>query len=155
VALFERNTHYVRLTPAGESYVAEAQQILSRVERASAAARAAATTNPIIRVAVGDPSFDSMPQVLRAVRYSHPQLQIHQVEATVPEQYRLLTGGRLDIGIGRASHAPGAVASELLRLDPVGVLFEDGHRFAQLQTIPVAMLAGEPLLLAEEDRAPE
>ena len=155
VALFERSTHYVRLTAVGESYVAEARQILSHVERASAAARAATTTNPMIRVAVGDPSFDSMPQVLRAVRYNHPQLEIHQVEASVPEQYRLLAGGRLDIGIGRASHAPGAVASELVRLDPVGVLVEGGHRLAQLQAIPVALLASEPLLFAEEDRAPE
>src|SRR5215472_1103010 len=128
VALFGRNTHCVRLTMAGETYVAEARKILSHVERASAAARAATTTNPMIRMGVGDPSFDSMPQVLRAVRHNHPQIEIHQVEASVPEQYRLLAGGRLDIGIGRASHAPRAVASELVRLDPVEVLFEGGHR---------------------------
>ncbi len=155
VALFERSTHYVRLTSAGESYVAEARQILSHVERASAAARAAIAMNPMIRVAIGDPTFDSMPQVLRAVRHNYPHLEVHQLEASVPEQYRLLIGGGLDIGIGLASHAPGMVASELLRLDPVGVLFGDGHRFAHLQAIPVAMLASEPLLLAEEDRAPE
>jgi DNA-binding transcriptional LysR family regulator len=155
VVLFERSTHYVRLTAAGESYAADARQILSHVERALAAARAASTTNSMIRVAVGDPSFDSMPQVLRVVRHNHPQLEIHQIEASVPEQYRLLASGRLDVGIGRASHAPGAVASELLRLDPVGVLFADGHRLAQLQAVPVAMLASERLLFAEEDRAPE
>ena len=155
VALFERSTHYVRLTAAGESYVAEARQILSHVERASAAARAATTTNRMIRVAVGDPSYDSMLQALRAVRCNYPQLEIHQVEASVPEQYRLLIDGSLDIGIGRASQAPTAVASELVRLDPLGVLVEGGHRLAQLQAIPVAMLASEPLLFAEEDRAPE
>jgi DNA-binding transcriptional LysR family regulator len=155
VALFERTTHYVHLTAAGESYVAEARKILSHVERASAAAREATTTNPVIRVGLGDPSFDSMPQVLRAVRYNHPKVEIHQVEASVSEQYRLLAGGTLDIGIGLASHAPGAVASELVRLDPVGVLFERGHRFAELQAIPATMLASESLLLAEEDRAPE
>jgi hypothetical protein len=35
------------------------------------------------------------------------------------------------------------------------VLVEGGHRLAQLQAIPVALLASEPLLFAEEDRAPE
>jgi len=155
VALFERSTHRVRLTAAGETYVAEARQILSHVERASAAARAAATTSQVVRVAVGDPSFDSMPRVLRALRCNHPRIEIRQVEASVPEQYRLLVSGKLNIGIGLASRAPAAVASELLRLDPVGVLVEDRHCFAQLRTIPVAMLASEPLLFAEEDTAPE
>jgi hypothetical protein len=96
-----------------------------------------------------------MPQVLRAVRFSHPQLEIHQIEASVPEQYQLLADGRMDVGIGRASHAPHAVASEVVRLDPMGVLFAEEHRFAQLQTVKVAMLSGEPLLVAEADRAPE
>jgi DNA-binding transcriptional LysR family regulator len=73
----------------------------------------------------------------------------------VPEQYMLLAGGRLDIGIGRASLAPREVASELFRLDPLGVLVSQGHRFASSPGVPVAALAEEPLMLAEEQRAPE
>ena len=73
----------------------------------------------------------------------------------MPEQYMLLVGGRLDIGFGRASLAPREVASELFRLDPLGVLIREGHRFAPLPGVPVAALAEEPLLLAEEHRAPE
>jgi DNA-binding transcriptional LysR family regulator len=153
--LVERSTHHVRLTVPGAILLVQARQILSHVERASAATRTATAAASIIRIAVGDASFDSMPQVLRAVQLSHPQLEIHQVEASVPEQYQLLADGRMDAGIGRASHAPRAVASEVVRLDPMGVLFAEEHRFAQLQTIQVAMLSGEPLLFAEEDRAPE
>jgi hypothetical protein len=67
----------------------------------------------------------------------------------------LLAGGRLDIGIGRASLAPPEVASELFRLDPLGVLVCQGHRFAPSPGVRVAALAEEPLLLAEEQRAPE
>ena len=47
------------------------------------------------------------------------------------------------------------VASELFRLDPLGVLVAEGHRFAARSDVPVATLAAEPLLFAEEDRAPE
>jgi hypothetical protein len=47
------------------------------------------------------------------------------------------------------------VASELFRLDPLGVLVCQGHRFAPSPDVPVAALAEEPLLLAEEQRAPE
>ena len=59
------------------------------------------------------------------------------------------------MGIGRATLAPTAVAAELFRLDPLGVLVADGHRFAALPAVPVARLATEPLLFAEEERAPE
>ena len=56
----------------------------------------------------------------------------------MPEQFQRLVDGRLDIGIGRASLAPPTVASELFRLDPLGVLVADGHAFAALSDVPVA-----------------
>ena len=61
----------------------------------------------------------------------------------------------LDVGVGRAALAPTQVASLLFRQDPLGVLVPAGHRFAGLEGVPVADLAEEPLLLAEEVRAPE
>jgi len=73
----------------------------------------------------------------------------------VPGQYQQHTDGRLDVGIGRAALAPPQVASLLFRQDPLGVLVPSGHRFAGLDAIPVAVLATEPLLLAEEAQAPE
>jgi DNA-binding transcriptional LysR family regulator len=63
--------------------------------------------------------------------------------------------GRLDVGLGRASAAPPEVAAELFRLDPLGVLVPEGHRLAAAPRVPVATLAAEPLLLAEQERAPE
>ena len=73
----------------------------------------------------------------------------------MPEQFRLLVDGGLDVGLGRASLAPPEVASELFRLDPLGVLVPDNHRLAASPSVPVATLAEEPLLLSEEQRAPE
>ena len=153
--LVDRSTHHVRLTAAGQTLLVEARQILTHVEQASAATRTATAASSIVRVCVGDPTFDSMPRILRVLRDEQPGLEIHEVEASVPEQYRLLADGRIDVGIGRASHAPPTVASELVRLDLLGLLFGDGHRFARRRSIPVSMLADEPMLLAEPDRAPE
>jgi DNA-binding transcriptional LysR family regulator len=96
-----------------------------------------------------------MPQILRAVQAHFPDLEIHQVEACVPEQFRFLADGRIDVGFGRASHAPGDVASELVRLDPLGVLIAGNHPFAPRKSVPVAMLAEEPLLFSLDGRAPE
>jgi len=155
VRLLERSTHHVSLTPAGVAFLAEARQILTHVDRAAAVARNTTGASPTLRVGIIDSSYDSMPQILHEVQARHPGLVIHQVEAGVPEQYQMLADGRLDVGIGRAALAPPQIASQLFRYDPLGVLVPRDHRFAALDAIPVATLAKEPLLLAEEVRAPE
>ncbi|GAA0994765.1 LysR family transcriptional regulator [Acrocarpospora macrocephala] len=155
VRLMNRTTHYVELTPAGAAFLTEARQILEHVARATQAARTAASSPPALRVGIIDAGFDSMPQILREVQSRLPDLKIHQVEASTPEQYRQLADRRLDIGIGRASQTPPEVASELIRLDPLGVLVHDSHPFAALEGVPVASLADKPLLLGEDSQTPE
>jgi DNA-binding transcriptional LysR family regulator len=155
VTLVERTTHHVRLTAAGAAFLIDARQILAHVERATVAAQRAARSTPSLRVGVVDASYDSMSLILHEVQQQYPDLEIHQVEVGVPEQFQRLVDGRLDVGIGRASLAPPAVASQLLRLDPLGVLVAENHPFAARSDIPVAALAAEPLLLSQETRAPE
>ena len=130
VLLLERTTHHVQLSPAGAAFLIEARQILAHVDRAAVAAQRAARSTPSLRVGIVDASYDSMPLILHEVQQRYPDLEIHQVEAGVPEQFQRLVDGRLDVGLGRASLAPPAVASELFRLDPLGVLVAEGHRFA-------------------------
>ncbi|WP_051177919.1 LysR family transcriptional regulator [Nocardia concava] len=85
VPLVERSTHHVRLTAAGTLLLAEARLILSHVDRAAAAARTMTGTDAVLRVAMGDASFDTMPVVLAAVRQHHPNLlEVHEVEAGCP-----------------------------------------------------------------------
>src|SRR5690242_11352973 len=154
VPLLERTTHHVRLTSAGSAFLVEARQILAHVDRAALAAQQAAGSAPVLRVGIVDASYDSMPQILRQVRQRYPDLEIRELEAGVPEQLRMLMDGGLDVGLGRASAAPPEVAAELFRLDPLGVLVREDHRLAVVSRVPVAALAAEPLLLAEERRAP-
>jgi DNA-binding transcriptional LysR family regulator len=155
IALLERSTHHVALTVAGAAFLAEARQILAHVDRATAVAHSAMGASPKLRVGIIDAGYDSMPQILHEVQARAPDLVIHQIEAGVPEQYQLLVDGRLDVGIGRAALAPPEVASALFRRDPLGVLVPREHRFAALEGVPVATLAQEPLLLAEDVQAPE
>jgi DNA-binding transcriptional LysR family regulator len=155
VRLLERSTHHVALTVAGAAFLVEARQIIAQVDRAVRVARSAAGSSPSLRVGIIDAGYDSMPQILHEVQGRYPDLVIHQIEVSVPEQYQQLLDGRLDVGIGRAALAPPGVASYLFRQDPLGVLVPDGHRFTALEGVPVATLAEEPLLLAENAQAPE
>jgi DNA-binding transcriptional LysR family regulator len=155
VRLLERSTHHVALTAAGAALLVQARQILAQVERAAAVARSVLGASPALRVGIIDAGYDSMPQILHEAQARYPDLVIHQIEVGVPDQYQLLLDGRLDVGIGRAALAPSGVASLLFRKDPLGVLVPLGHRFSGLEGVPVATLAEEPLLLAEEVQAPE
>jgi len=155
VRLLERSTHHVSLTAAGAVFLVEARQILAHVDRAAEVARRAVGAAATLRVGIIDSSYDSMPQILHEVQARYPGLVIHQVEVSVPGQYQQLTDGRLDVGVGRAATAPTQIASLLFRQDPLGVLVPAGHRFTELEGVPVADLAEEPLLLAEEAQAPE
>ncbi|MEV1004818.1 LysR substrate-binding domain-containing protein [Nonomuraea sp. NPDC050202] len=155
VRLLDRSTHHVDLTPAGAAFLIEARQILDHVSRAVQAARNAAASVPTLRAGIIDAGYDTMPQILRELQHTHPDITIHQVEAGTPEQYRQLADGRLDIAIGHASQTPAEVTSKLVRLDPLGVLVPDDHRFADLDGVPVTALADELLLLGEESQTPE
>jgi DNA-binding transcriptional LysR family regulator len=155
VRLVERTTHHVQLTPAGAAFVGEARRILAHTERAAETARTAAARGAALRVGVVDASYDSMPLIVRTVQERHPELEIHQREMGVPEQYRLLAEGRLDVGFGRASLAPPEVASAVFRLDPMGVLLPPAHPMAARATVPVALLVTEPVLLSTQERGPE
>jgi pimeloyl-ACP methyl ester carboxylesterase len=86
VLLLDRTTHHVELTPAGSAFLIEARQILAHLDRAALAAQHAASSAPVLRVGLVDASYDSMPQILREVQEQYPELEIHQVEAGVPEK---------------------------------------------------------------------
>jgi DNA-binding transcriptional LysR family regulator len=155
VVLLERNTHHVGLTLAGSAFLVEARQILAHVDRARGVARSADGAAATVRVGIVDSSYDSMPQILHEVQAIYPDLVIHQVEVSVPEQYQQLIDGRLSVGVGRSVLAPPDIASQLFRQDVLGVLMPVGHRFSASDAVPVATLAQEPLLLAEDGQAPE
>ena len=155
VLLVERTTRRVDLTEAGARFVIGAREILDHVDRAAELAQGLASAPPALRVGVLDEGYDAIRPVLRAVQSRHPELEIHQVQAGVPEQCRLLADGRLDVGVGRLTAAAPTIAGELFRLDQLGVLVPAGHDFTRLRQVGVDALAGQTLLLADEERAPE
>jgi DNA-binding transcriptional LysR family regulator len=155
VLLVSRNTRHIELTEAGTRFLSEARQILSQVERATAVAQGVGDTGPVLRIGVLDEGYEAVRPVLHELLARHPDVEVHLVHAGVPEQCRCLIDGRLDVGVGRASAVPPEIATELFRLDPLGVLVADGHQLAGYAAVPVSLLADEPLLLPDEGQAPE
>jgi DNA-binding transcriptional LysR family regulator len=155
VLLVERTTRHVELTPAGARFLIEVRQILEHLDRAAGLARGMASSAPSLHVGVLDEGYEAARPILHAIQSRFPELEIHQVQAGVPEQCRLLLDGRLDVGVGRAAGASPLIASELFRLDPLGVLVSQSHRFARPAGVPLSALAGETLILADQQQSPE
>ena len=155
VLLVRRTTRHIELTPAGARFLIEARQILEHVDRAAGLAQGLTSAPPSLRVGLLDEGYAAVRPVLRALETRHPELDIHQVQVGVSEQIRMLADGRLDVGVGRTAVPAPEIASQLFRLDRLGVLVPPDHRFARLPAVPVAALAGETVLVTDEHRAPE
>jgi DNA-binding transcriptional LysR family regulator len=155
VMLVARNPRHIELTRAGVRFLIEARQIVAHVERAAAIARGGASAGPVLRIGALDEGYEAIRPVLHELLAHNPELEVRLLHAGVPEQCRSLVEGRIDVGVGRASGVPSEIATKLFRLDPLGVLVPEDHRLAMLAAVPVPALAGEPLLLPDEEQAPE
>jgi DNA-binding transcriptional LysR family regulator len=154
VRLLDRDTHHVELTPAGSAFLSEARLVLMALERASTIARRAAEEPAVLRVGTS-PGYQLPGRILGGVQGRHPDLEVHQIEATVSQQYGLLTAGELDVGVGYAIAAPDAVASQVFQRDAMGVVLGECHPLAHAEAVTVRQLEPESLLFGRPGQTPE
>ena len=156
VRLLERSRRHVRLTAAGEIYLAEARRVLERLDRAGRLARRAAA-GQAGRLALGCTSpalLLAMPELVRRFRQLAPAVEIDLAELPTGEQEAALRRHDLDAGI---LHPP--VDDAALEVVPffrrdfrLAVPVE--HHLAAADAIDLAELAGEPLVLFPRPTAP-
>lgn len=151
VALFDRDTRNVTLTPAGAAYVDDARPALDRLDLAAERARAAAR-GEAGAVAIGTVETALSPpliRLLREFRRRHPAVTVSIRTLTTAEQVDRLRAGTLDAGFLRPP-LTGPAASELtlvtVRREPLLAVLPPGHRLAGRSRIPLAALAGDPFV---------
>ena len=98
--LFDRRNRRIALTPAGKSFLKEAKQILSQVQRTVQLARAAGRGEAgQISVAILPPIGGLfLPPAIRAFRERFPAVELSISELTPPEQIAALMEQRIDVG---------------------------------------------------------
>ena len=152
VQLIERAPNNVSLTPSGEEIVARARRILEASDEVVTLARS--QRDPLagrLRVALL-PTIGPylLPRVAPAIRKSLPRLQLHLYEYQTGPMLEKLRAGELDVGIlALPVELTGLEAHELYR-EPFTVALPEHHRLAGEDTIRVADLKGETLLLLED-----
>ena len=150
VALFNRTTRRVELTPAGQLLLERAQPILAAAELAAEDCRRAAH-GEIGRLSVGftgSTTYALLPLVAAKLREGLPgvELALHG-EMITPAQVAGLLDGSLDLGFLRPPVRSPELSVEVIRSEPLIAVLPRDHRLASSDQIAVADLAEERFVL--------
>lgn len=146
VRLFERSSHGVSLTPAGEVLAREAAKILDAVTAATARTRRAGLTEPRLVVAL-KPGGDGglLPDILAAYRAHPDAVAVDLALCGVAERARLVRDGTADVAF---LHSPyedlTGFDSEPLRVEGSVAVMPSGHPLAGRDSVRLADLDADP-----------
>ncbi len=150
VPLIERSTRTVRLTAAGTIMFEAMQQLLEDGEAALAAARrVAAGVAGLLRIGfTPTAAYRLIPAAVGAYRERHPEVQLSMTEADTGRLHTLLVQERLDVAILRHSEdsQDDALHREPVDSEPLVVALPMSHAWSSRRSIPIAELAGVPLI---------
>ncbi len=157
VVLLTRTKRQVRLTAAGEVFLAESRMILAKAEHAVRAAKRAAR-GEIGKLAVGFVSsavYGKVPHIFNTMRIRYPEVSLLLHDLTSEEQVEAVKAGRIDVGLVR----PPVIAAESLAMrviwrEPLMVVLQEDSRFAEKEEVAVEELAEESFIQIPRHVAP-
>ncbi|MFC7644885.1 LysR family transcriptional regulator [Streptosporangium lutulentum] len=146
VRLFDRSSRHVRLTEPGRLLLAEAREIVARVDRLRDLAGRG--ENTVLRVGVPpDLGSSVIAALIAGFRERMPEVRPAPSEMWSADQVAALTGGTLDMGVVRHPvTAPGLSFGPVLVQRP-GVVVAETDPLAALSSVHLADLAGQQLVL--------
>lgn len=151
VRLFDRTRRRVALTPAGEVLLPEVRELLARAQALPARARAAAAGEVgRVRLAfVSTVGFERLPTWVREFHAQSPEVALELVEATGDVQLEAFARGEIDAGLmlHAPGHAPAALASLGLGVEPLVLALPARHPLARRATLPLEEVLAEPLVM--------
>src|SRR5256884_9462691 len=150
--LIERAPNNVSLTAAGEEIVARARRIIEASDEVVALARSQRDppAGPLRLALLPTIGPYLLPRVAPAIRRALPRLELRLYEYQTAPMLERLRGGELDVGIlARPVELDGLESHELYR-EAFVVALPERHPLAAHQTLRVADLHGETLLLLED-----
>ncbi|MPN31135.1 HTH-type transcriptional regulator BenM [bioreactor metagenome] len=103
---------------------------------------------------VGSSLYRGVPQALEAFQAQHPQVRVDMLELNSAEQLQELQQARLDLGLVHSLQPPEGIRSLLLMEEPFMVCLPQAHPFAQHESIDLADLKDQRLILFSAQVSP-
>lgn len=158
IALLERTTRHVELTPAGEVFLQHLQDINARLEQARQdAIRIAKGQQGTLRIGyLSSACAHFLPETLRLFKQQYPAIDIAIYEMTAAQQMHAFEEKLLDIGFSRPMDAGQKLFLEHQHLidDSIYAVVNNTHRLASSPHVTLAKLAEYPLTLFARHEAP-
>ncbi|MBF6183922.1 MULTISPECIES: LysR family transcriptional regulator [Nocardia] len=157
VQLVARNSHEVKLTPAGREFEAQARLVVAQLERAAEAAKATAAGRAgTLDVGYNLPaSRHVLPAALARMTDRYPDIEVSLWEKRTGPQLAALADGTLDVALvyGHPS-SPTFRYRRLLHRVPLVAVVGRMHRWAERPGVPFAELAGQNCVLFAREQCP-
>ncbi|MBV7481690.1 LysR substrate-binding domain-containing protein [Bordetella sp. BOR01] len=154
--LFERGSHGVQRTAAGEALVVEARKILAHAEKAATIV-GRVTHGDFSTVRIGfnaSVMFMGIEHLIQVQRDRLPDLTCDWTEMGTSEQLGELRNDGIDLGFAQPPrHLPGLTSFEFGRPQMM-VALPTSHRFAKRRSISLSSLAGEDFVIVSRELAP-
>ena len=157
VALFERTSKAVKLTPAGVEFRETALRLLAQAkegeERVRQVARGVATR---IRIGiVGSMVYRGLPERLAAFQEAHSRVEIILTELNSAEQVDALVRGQIDLGFVHTERVPRELKKALYLSEPFVCCLPASHPAAQAESVALRTLSQEPFVIFSRAASPD
>lgn len=149
VTLFDRTSRRVALTPAGAVLLTEGKWALAQTERALDRTRRAGRgeLGRVTVAAIGSATYDVVPAVLREHRRRFPDVELVLREMSTGAQVNALRAREIDVGFLRLPADTHDLVTTTVREETMMLMLPTSHPFAERPEVPLAALAGEPLIV--------
>lgn len=154
--LFARSTHGTVLTAEGGMFLPSARRIVAEADWASRRLTRHRTGGSAV-FTVGCQSgtlYDALPQRVRAARLAYPQQQIRVVEMDEPTITQQVLDGSIDVGFLYFPTADDDVEARIVVRRAHWVAMATDHPLASRASLSIRDLAGQTLILPDENLAP-
>jgi DNA-binding transcriptional LysR family regulator len=140
--LLTRTPTGVVLTAAGETLYAEAQAVLDRADRLTAAVRDAAGRTRITIGSLADTADLLSTRLVAPFRRAHPHVSVGVHESTLADPAAGLRSGAADVALTRTPFDTTGLRTHTLDRQPVGVVVADTDPLAGQASVAVDGLTG-------------
>lgn len=155
IEIFERGTHYVRVTPIGERIVDIAKIVLENSDLIIQTARSSSRQDQQKLTLGGIPTLTNyiVPEYLFKLKQYYQSLKIQLVEDNSHALIQMLVHQELDVALLPLPVEHDALEGIKLFDDPFYVAVPDDHPFAVRDYITLEELASQPLLMLDDDQS--
>jgi DNA-binding transcriptional LysR family regulator len=131
VPLIEKGSRPLRLTEAGQFFLAHAKPLLDQVRDLKAMTQRVGKLERTLSLGfVASTLYGQLPEIVRRYRERYPEVEVTLHEMTTVEQLKALKEGRIDVGFGRLKSEDPSIRRIVLREERMMVAMSPGHRLA-------------------------